>query len=65
MVVEKFIKAIHLKPGFAKPYDNIDVVYFVQNGYPTVLQNYKKAITIDSINIKSLRRFSAACKKMG
>tara|TARA_B100001123_G_C15029029_1_gene914620 strand:- start:212 stop:394 length:183 start_codon:yes stop_codon:yes gene_type:complete len=56
-------KAIHLKADFTKPYNNIDVVYFVKRGCPVELQNYKNVSTIDSKTNKALNYFSVICKK--
>tara|TARA_A100001037_G_C15013201_1_gene572709 strand:+ start:650 stop:814 length:165 start_codon:yes stop_codon:yes gene_type:complete len=52
VVIEKLIKAIHLKPDFEKTYNNFDVVYFAKKGCPTVLQNYKKTFTTDSKGVQ-------------
>ena len=65
VVVEKLIKVIDLKPDFEKPYNNIDVIYFSKNGYPTPLQNYKKPITINSKDNNALNMYQWYAKKSG
>ncbi len=65
MVVKKLIKTIHLKPDFVKNYNNIDVVYFAKEGYPTAFENCKNANKIDSKNINAVRQFLVVCKKWG
>ena len=49
--IEEFLRAIYLNPNYAKPYNNIGVVYYAKKDFPGTIRNYQKAISIDPKNL--------------
>ena len=37
--IEEFLRAIYLNPTYAKPYNNIDVVYYAKKDFPGAIRN--------------------------
>ncbi len=61
--IEEFLKAIDLNPDYAKPYNNIGVVYYAKKDFPGAIRNYQKAVLIDPENLEALNNLAVAYKR--
>ena len=61
-MIEEFLKAIDLNPDYAKPYNNIGVVYYAKKEYPSAIRNYQKAILKDPENLEGMNNLAVAYK---
>jgi tetratricopeptide (TPR) repeat protein len=46
--MQQYIRAIKIKPSFAKAYNNLGIAYQRRRKYNLAIENYKKAIQLDS-----------------
>ena len=58
------MKTVFLDTNYAKAYNNIGVVYYIQKKYRGAIQNYRKAIDINNNNLEALNNLAIAYKAL-
>lgn len=54
-----------MNPNYAKPYNNIGVVYYAKEEFSSAIRNCQKAIKIYPQNLEALNNFAVVFKKLG
>jgi len=64
IAIGEFLRAVYLKPNYAKPYNNIGVVYYGKEEFSSAIRNYQKAIKIYPQNLEALNNLAVVLKKL-